>query len=608
MCCFMANLYFPISGFFIIILVVILFYSRKRVNSKETKIYGYMILVSLFNLILVNIELLIGYLCYNELTNILLQLLNKIDLINYIFWMSLLFLYVYHITYENIDNYNFLKKIVIIIDLIFIVVEFMLPIEIINYEGSMGVAGIATDLIYLINTMYIGAIVILLLLNLKKIFTKKYLPLLVLTILAGVAAVARVINPTLIIIPTILVYIDLIMYNTIENPDMKMIEELNIARDQAEKANKAKTEFLSSMSHEIRTPLNAIVSFSNSLLKEDMSEKCKGDLNCIVSASSNLLELVNGILDISKIEANKIEIVNKEYSLKEVLDNLTSLSRARLGDKPIDFRTSFDESMPQYLYGDSNRIKQICINLLTNSIKYTNEGYIEFKVSSVKSGDVVRLIFSVEDTGIGIKKEDISKLFEKFSRLDIERNVSIEGSGLGLAITKKLIDMMGGKIVVQSEYGKGSKFTVAIDQKIVDAPLLEVTEPKDAEMKLEFPGKRVLVVDDNTLNLKVAERVLEPFKIEVITAKSGDEGIEKIIMDGNFDLVLMDDMMPNKSGSDTLKELKENIEGYSIPTVALTANAINGMREKYLSLGFDEYLSKPIEEVELKRVLNKFLK
>lgn len=608
MCCFMANLYFPISGFFIIILVVILFYSRKRVNSKETKIYGYMILVSLFNLILVNIELLIGYLCYNELTNILLQLLNKIDLINYIFWMSLLFLYVYHITYENIDNYNFLKKIVIIIDLIFIVVEFMLPIEIINYEGSMGVAGMATDLIYLINTMYIGAIVILLLLNLKKIFTKKYLPLLVLTILAGVAAVARVINPTLIIIPTILVYIDLIMYNTIENPDMKMIEELNIARDQAEKANKAKTEFLSSMSHEIRTPLNAIVSFSNSLLKEDMSEKCKGDLNCIVSASSNLLELVNGILDISKIEANKIEIVNKEYSLKEVLDNLTSLSRARLGDKPIDFRTSFDESMPQYLYGDSNRIKQICINLLTNSIKYTNEGYIEFKVSSVKSGDVVRLIFSVEDTGIGIKKEDISKLFEKFSRLDIERNVSIEGSGLGLAITKKLIDMMGGKIVVQSEYGKGSKFTVAIDQKIVDAPLLEVTEPKDAEMKLEFPGKRVLVVDDNTLNLKVAERVLEPFKIEVITAKSGDEGIEKIIMDGNFDLVLMDDMMPNKSGSDTLKELKENIEGYSIPTVALTANAINGMREKYLSLGFDEYLSKPIEEVELKRVLNKFLK
>ncbi len=604
----MSNLYFPISGLFIIILIVILFFSRKRVQSKETKLYGSMIIVSLFNVSLVLVELLIGYFCYNEVTNILLKLFNKIDLINYIIWMSLLLLYVYHITYENKDGYEVMRKIIVVVDTIFILVEFMLPIEIINFEGSMGVAGMATDFILMVNTLYLLIIVIILILNIKKIFTKKYLPLVVLVSLTGIAAIMRTFNPTLIIIPTILVFIDLIMYNTIENPDLKMIEEINMAKEQAEKANKAKTEFLSSMSHEIRTPLNAIVSFSNSLMKEDMSEKCKEDLKCIVGASSNLLELVNGILDISKIEANKIEIVNKEYDLNEMLDELIALSKARLGDKPLDFRTKIDPSLPNYLYGDANRIKQICVNLLTNSIKYTNEGFIEFKVDSVRSGDVLRLIISVEDSGIGIKKEDIDKLFQKFTRLDIEKNISIEGSGLGLAITKKLVDLMGGKIVCTSEYGKGSKFTVAIDQKIVENSQLAKKKEDLPELKMEFTGKRVLVVDDNTLNLKVAVRVLEPFKVEVVTAKSGDEGIEKIVMDNNFDLVLMDDMMPNKTGIQTLKELKENLEDYKTPTVALTANAINGMREKYLNEGFNEYLAKPIEENELKRVLNKFLK
>ncbi len=604
----MPNLYFLICGFFCIVMIVILFFSKKRIDSKETKIYGFMILSSFLDIILVISELLICYFNYNSFTHLIVALLNKIDLIHYIFWPTLLFLYVYYITWGDTNRYEKIKNFSVGIDIFLVLIEFILPIEIINNEGVMGVAGIATDFVFLIAAVYLFAIIVILLMNVKKIFKRKYIPLTVLVVLIIIAMLVRISNPTLIIIPTILVFIDLIMYNTIENPDLKMIEELNMARDQAEKANRSKTEFLSNMSHEIRTPLNAIVSFSNSLLKEDLSEKCQEDLNCIVSASSNLLELVNGILDISKIEANKIEIVNKEYDFEEVLNHLTSLSKARLGEKQIEFRTKFDESIPKYLYGDSNRIKQICINLLTNSIKYTNEGYIEFKVDSVKSQDVVRLIISVEDSGIGIKKEDIDKLFNKFTRLDVEKNISIEGTGLGLAITKKLVDLMGGKIVVQSEYGKGSKFTVAIDQKIVDNPVINKETNILPELKMNFSGKRVLVVDDNSLNLKVAMRVLEPFNVEVVTAKSGDEGIDKICMDGNFDLVLMDDMMPNKSGTETLTELKENIEGYKIPTVALTANAINGMREKYIDVGFDDFLAKPIEEMELKRVLNKFLK
>lgn len=568
-----------------------------------------MILISFFNLFLVNIELLIGYIYYNRATDIILQLLNKLDMINYLVWMTLMFLYVIHITYENPKLYDKIKKTSIVLDTCFIIIEFVLPIQIINYAGSMGVAGLSTDFTFLMTSLYLITIIGILLINIKKIFQKKYLPLFLLVFFMILAALMRIVNPTLIIIPTILAYIDLIMYNTIENPDVRMIEDLNLARDQAEKANSAKTEFLSHMSHEVRTPLNAIINFSNSLIEDiDEKETAKEDANYIIDASHNLLEIVNGILDISKIEAGKIEILEVEYKLSDLLDNLVTLTRGRIGDKPINLKTSFDPDLPEFLYGDESRIKQICVNLLTNSVKYTNEGYIELKVSSVIKDDVCRLIISVKDTGIGIKKEDVSKLFEKFSRLDLEKNVSIEGSGLGLAITKKLVDMMNGKIVVQSEYGKGSNFTVALDQKILDLPKLISPEPLPELKKLEFPGKRVLIIDDNKLNLKVAKKVLEPYKVVITTANSGDEGIEKIIQNNSFDLVLLDDMMPEKSGVETLKELKDNLSDYKTPTVALTANAIVGMKEKYLDLGFDDYLAKPIEKEELQRILNKFLK
>ncbi len=604
----MTNLYFPICGLFCIVLIVILFFSKKRVESIETKIYGVMILSSLVDMLIGISILLIAYLTdYTEMIQFVLKLLNKIDLIHYVVWPSMLFLYIYYITYKNEEKFKKIWKRVLALDGCFILLELLVPVTLINVDGMMGVDGASTMVVYTSTFGYLLATMIIMALNVKKVFTKKYYPILVFVLLMVVALVVRAVNPTLIIIPTILVYIDLIMYNTIENPDMKMIEELNLAREQAEKANRAKTEFLSNMSHEIRTPLNAIMGFSQSLIANETDERNKEAFKCIIDASSNLLELVNGILDISKIEANKIEIVNKEYKMEEVLEHLVNLSKARLGDKPIEFRTSFDESIPKYLYGDASRIKQICINLLTNSIKYTNEGFIEFKVDSVRSQDVCRLIISVEDSGIGIKNGDIDKLFDKFSRLDLEKNISIEGSGLGLAITKRLVEMMGGKIVVQSEYGKGSKFTVAIDQKIVDVPSKEETDVLPL-LKYEFPGKKVLVVDDNKLNLKVAERVLEPFKVTVVTAGSGDEGIAKIIEDNSYDLVLMDDMMPGKTGTDTLKEIREYLEDYKTPTVALTANAINGMREKYLSAGFDEYLAKPIEKPELEKILNKFLK
>ena len=396
------------------------------------------------------------------------------------------------------------------------------------------------------------------------------------------------------------------MYFTIENPDVKMIEQLNTAKDAVEKANRAKSDFLSSMSHEIRTPLNAIVGFSECILNENDLESAKGDAKDIIMASQNLLEIVNGILDISKIEADKMEIVESEYSLKENLDSLVKLTIPRIGEKPIEFKTKFAPDIPSVLYGDSAKVKQIISNILTNAVKYTDRGIITFEVNCINKENSCSLVISVEDTGRGIKADKIDTIFNKFERLEEDRNTTLEGTGLGLAITKRLVEMMGGKIVVQSKYGAGSKFTVYLKQEIRNTLLKQEKSYTVTVANADFSNKRVLVVDDNKINLKVASRILEPFKIQVEECMSGEECLAKIREGITFDLILMDDMMPRMTGTETFHEL-EKIEWFKTPVVVLTANAIEGMKEKYLKEGFKDYLAKPIDKLELERVLGQYL-
>jgi len=604
----MTNMYFSICGFFCILLLVIVFFSKSRVKSTETRLYGFMLISSLIDVVLVLIEVSFGYMNLETLPINLLKFLNKIDFIHYILWPSFMFLYIFSLMYEDNKLYKKAQKVTLIINCIFTFIEFLLPINIINESnGAMGVSGIGTNVVYGFATFYFIMIIVIFLINFKKVkITKKYIPFIALLILMIVAMYVRNVSPTLIVLPAIIIYIDLIMYFTIENPDVKMLEEVKIAKEQAEKANHAKTDFLSSMSHEIRTPLNAIVGFSQALMEEDIPESAKEEAKDIMSASETLLELVNSILDISKIEANKIEIIEKEYNFKEMFDDLVSLTKARMGEKPLDFNVYYDSTIPPVLYGDNVRLKQIILNLLTNSVKYTKQGYIEFKVSSFKKDGVCRLIVSVEDSGIGIKKENIDRLFKKFERFD-EKNTTIEGTGLGLAITQKLIDLMHGKIIVQSIHGKGSKFTVIVDQKIVEGKTsLEPVIENKSNVKVDLTTKRILLVDDNNLNIKVASRLLSTYKMQIDTCLSGFECIDKINAGEKYDLILLDDMMPKMSGVETLQKLKQ-IESFNIPTVALTANAIAGMKEKYLAEGFDDYLSKPIEKPELNRVIEKFL-
>lgn len=591
-------------------LLSIVFFSKERINKKENNIYSYLLIETVallsFGIIL--------YFMMKSSSYTMKMIMNKLYLFFNLLWTYLFTLYILSTLYsEKLFNSKSSTIRNILIGFFQFILIMVLPLNFtINDNGAMFAYGISTIVTYFLSFIYVIILIYVLLSKIKFAKQSKYIPLYLFFVLGTFCTIIQAINPTLFLVVPLEALLTAVMYFTIENPDAKMIEQLNKARDEAVKANQAKTDFLSSMSHEIRTPLNAICGFSNSLLENDgVSDDAKGDVKNIIMASDTLLELVNGILDISKIEANKLEIIDSVYSFKKMYEELILLTKARIGEKPIEFKHSYDESIPEFLYGDGIRVKQVIINLLTNSAKYTKDGYIDFRINSIQKNNIIRLIISVEDSGIGIKKESIDKLFTKFERLGVEKQTTTEGTGLGLAITKKLVEMMGGKIVVQSIYGKGSIFTISLDQRMLTKEeLTKVMEEKETEEKtdeiIDASGKNILVVDDNMLNLKVAERLLKAYKCNITLVSSGSECLDKV-SNNKYDLILLDDMMPRMSGTETLQKLKE-IETFNTPVVALTANAITGMKEEYINRGFNDYLSKPIIKEDLNRVMKKYLK
>ena len=483
--CVIVNLTSAVCCLVFYIFLFIIYFSKKNMNNIENKIYKFLLLFNglyvLTLTICLTMVVLVNNFSYDPSLFNILVFLYKIAIVFLISWFVFLSFYIYLVTHEKDEEFinkinNNFKKYLLIVFLICIVLSIFHMCERFDLDLYIGVEA---KILFIFNATIIFSMFLdgfFIVHNFKSINKKKVLPIvLIIPLLCFVWTYSiikivtnNVSKDTIVFFYLIITLVDYLMYHTIENPDLKVISELTFAKETAEKANNAKSEFLSSMSHELKTPLNAIVGLTQGIKFSDNIVEIRNDSDDILNASEKLLELVDGILDINKLDSNSIEIINTIYDPKEEFNSITNLINVRIGDKPLTFNVRLSDNLPNKLYGDKDKLKRIITNLLTNSVKYTDNGSIELVVDCLNNNDICNLRISVSDTGRGIKDEELNNLFTKFYRREEDKDSDIEGAGLGLAITKSLVDLMDGKISVNSAESFGTTFTVTLTQKIIN--------------------------------------------------------------------------------------------------------------------------------------------
>ena len=614
-----VRLIFTIASFFFLVILLSAFLSKKTKVTLNNRLYKFMITIVII-LILTDISSFLVY-CFTDL-KLFAKILIKLHWVAEIFTYYLL--YIYTDVVINKKEYPSIGKlfsndkhsrIICIITGIYAFLTLFVPFKDLSQDNFRFIFP------------YVGYVAILyfiviLVLSIIRLFTAKDASKSAKSIIAINATMATVgismqflfIHISFLsLIPTIIVYL---LYFVNENPDLQLIKELDSLKIRIESSSKSKSDFLSNMSHEIRSPMNAIIGFSDtSLLNENSfdKEKVLNDITHIKTSTKSLLDIINNVLDISKVETGSDTIDSKDYLLKDLIMNWNSIIEARLAEKPIKFSLVMDPNLPSKYNGDSTKVYQIVSNLITNAVKYTEVGKINMTIAFERlSNDKVQLIFKVQDTGFGIKEEDKEKVFTKYTRLDSATNNEIEGTGLGLVLSKRYAELMQGSLTFESEYNVGSTFYLSIPQTVIDPTpignMTETIEEENQKVLLDCTGLNILVLDDDRLGLTVTSRLLEAYKANVELIDNPEKAIYEIKEGKHYDLIFVDHFLPKITGVEFMQVVK-GLRGYYIPPIVmLTANAIDGVKEEYLKLGFDDYLSKPIDVNELDRVINRYLK
>ena len=597
-----------IACFLVLVFMAIMYFTAKRENTQVHKVFSGMLVLSLIHTVLDGVTVY----TVNHLESIPLWVNDVLHRL-FLGTMSCIFYLVYAYivllvedeTKDCLRIAGFARKILIVF-LICVAVAPLYYVETANGNYSYGPA---VFLIYVSLLVFLLLAAITLCRHWKQIHRKKKmgvsLALGIQVLVLGIQAA----YPLTLISAMGIMLINLAIYMTMENPDIALVEQVRQEKQKADEANAAKSAFLSNMSHEIRTPMNAIVGMTEILLRTDLTEEQKEYLENIKSAGTALVSIINDILDISKIEAGRMELVEDVYEPAPMFHNIRVIIQNRIGSRPVELKYEIDEKLPAKLYGDGLRIRQVIINLMNNAVKFTEEGYIKLSVQEEKrTEDEIFLHVSVQDTGQGIKEEDFQKLFEKFSQVDVRKNKGKEGTGLGLSISGQLVRMMGGEIKVRSEYGKGSEFYFTIPQKLVSGELELNQGKQEKEFNFTAPDANILIVDDNEMNLKVAAGLAAPFQMNIDTAKSGKEALA-MTESKKYDIIFMDHMMPGMDGVEATMHIRERKDSYfgQVPVIALTANAMPEARKLFEKAGMNAFLAKPIDMRELSLTLQKWL-
>ena len=595
------NLILLLLSLFYLMLVAVLHFNRKKEKSLSYDVYNYIILIAfggiIFDLLYVDSSLLImSDIAIFSVHNIILILL-----------VCLVTLYLFFSSVTSLRRVQ--KKVLLIVSMYLVAIGVNLFLYLNDNFGTLFNLSWHEIFLYSVVILSIFSWLGYIVLNVKKMDRKKIAPVIVFTLFFLPVMYIRSMEPSILIITPFVTYLAVLMYHTFDDYEEKMLsEELAIAREQIEKANFAREEFLAEMSHQIRTPLNTIVGYSQIIEEQNISDNIKEDVANIKSASANLLDLVNNIIDVSKITVDQLEIVNDEYDVQQLVSEVVAIATERIGQKEIKFNVDIDKNIPKYLYGDYHRMKQIMVNMLANAIKQTEKGEINFKIETEHIEEKCRLVIVIENSGVIVHVED-DKMFEKYEQLNTGQFQPMEESDLNVALTSRLVELMNGSLIISDEVELGTKITISVVQKIVDSfPKKNLESIIHCDINnLNLIGKRVLLVDDNKINLKVTTKLLTNYDLKVDGVFSGQECLEKINNGESYDLIFLDAMMPNMSGIETLQKLRK-IKNFQTPVVVLTANATIGMRDKYLKDGFNDYVAKPVERKELEGILITFFR